>query len=86
MEAEAKQVEANNLARQTKTSQDEANALVEAEENEKHTGSVCKASTRRGFNFDGGGGDGGVFQFVDSHTASNYFKNDVDEYFHPMYS
>ena len=87
-EAESKQAEANNLACQAKARQDEANALVEAEENEKPTGSVCKASTRRGFNFegDGGDGDGGVFQFVDSPTASNDFKNDVDEYLHPIYN
>jgi len=66
---------------QAKTSQDEANALVEAEENKKPTGSVRKESTQRGFNFDGrdGDGDGGVFQFVDSHTASNDFKNNVDK-------
>ena len=81
-----KQAEANNLVRQVKTSQDEADALVKAEENEKPTGSVCKESTRRGFNFDSGDGDGGVFQFVDSHTESNDFKNDVDKYFHPIYS
>jgi len=80
-EAEAKQAEANNLARQAKASQDEADALVNAEEHEKPTGSARKASTRRGFNFDGRNGDnsGGVFQFVDSHTASNDFKNNVDD-------
>jgi len=54
LEAEAKQTEANNLARQAKPSQNEANALVEAEGNEKPTGSVRKASTQRGFNFEGG--------------------------------
>ena len=85
-EAEAKQAEANNLARQAKASQDEANALAEAEA--KPTGSVRKASSRRGFNFEGRNGDddGGVFQFVDSHTASNDLKNDKDDYFLPIYS
>ena len=88
LEAEAKEAEANNLVRQAKASQDEADALVDAEENEKPTGSAHKVSTRRGFNFDrrDGDNDGGVFQFVDSHTASNDFKNDVGEYFHPIYS
>ena len=42
LEAEAKQAEANNLARQAKVSQDEANALVEVEENKKPTGEVRK--------------------------------------------
>merc|ERR1712238_84560 len=78
-EAEAKQAEANNLARQAKASQDEADAL--ADEEAKPTGSVRKASSRRGFNFDGRNGDddGGVFQFVDSHTAANDLKNDKDD-------
>ena len=83
--AEAKQAEANNLARQAKTSQDEADILVEAEENKKPTGLVRKATARRGFNFDGGIG-GNLFQFLDNHTASKDFKNDVDEYFHSIYS
>ena len=61
LEAETKQVEANNLARQAKTSQDEANTLIKGEENKKPTGSVRKALTRKVFNFNGGDGDGGVF-------------------------
>ena len=88
LEAEAKKAEANNLGRQAKASQDEADALVDAEEKEKPTGSARKTSIRRGFNFDGHNGDnnGGVFQFVISHTAANDLKNDLDDYFHPIYS
>jgi len=48
LEAEAKQAEANNLACQAKTSQDEADALVEAK-NEKPTGSVRNTTAQRGF-------------------------------------
>ena len=87
-EAEAKQAEANNLARQAKASQDEADALADAAETNTRTGSARKASARRGFNFDGRNADGddGLFQFVDSHTAANDLKNDIDGYFHPIYS
>ena len=85
-EVEAKQAEANNLVCQAKASQEEADALAAAEE--KPTGSVGKASSQRSFNFDGrnGDGDGDVFQFVDSHTTVNDLKNDIDDYFQPIYS
>jgi len=81
LEAEAKQAKANNLARQAKASQEEADALANAEETEKPTGSARKATSRRGFNFDGRNcdSDGGLFQFVDSHTEANDLKNDLDD-------
>ena len=87
-EAEAKQAKANNIARQAKESQEEADALADAEEKEKPTESARKATSRRGFNFDGHNSDddGGVFQFVDSHTAANDLKNDLDDYIQPIYS
>ena len=86
--AEAKQVQANNSDRQAKASQDDADALVDAEEKEKPTGSSCKALARRGFNFNGrnGNNNGEIFQFVDSHTAANDLKNNLDDYFYPIYS
>ena len=82
-EAEAKQAEASNLASQDKASQDEAETLVKAEEKGKPSGSLRKTKARRGFNFNG---NDGLFQFIDSHTACNDFKNDIDRYFHPSYS
>ena len=77
LETEVKQAEANNLGRQ-----DKADTLVEAEENKKPTGSICKATTQRAFNFEG---DDGIFQFVDSHTVSNNLNHNIDRYFHPIY-
>ena len=46
LEAEAKKAEANNLGRQAKASQDEADALVDVEEKEKPTGSACNQRIR----------------------------------------